>query len=119
MTDEADEVLEDEADDAAKLQQLLDGWETRHEGGSTLRLEEPIKFGQQEFTEISVGRVRAREMRLLKSAEPSVGDMLTMAESLCGMTARQIDKLCVPDTMRLCAVIGRDFGGGLGGAGGR
>lgn len=94
----------------------LDAWAKPAGLGITrLSLQFPIGTDESPVKSIDVQRPKAKHLRRFDEKKPQADQILTMAEDLAGLTTNQINALDVTDSMRLIAVIARDFGGGLDG----
>lgn len=101
--------------DDGDVGELLDQWTSEGEKGETiLRLQHPYEWGGETVDSLKIRPMRARDMRGIPAdgGTISVGTFLGVAETCCGMVAKEIDQLAPADVMRLVAVLAQDFAGG-------
>lgn len=62
----------------------------------TITLSHPVKFGNQEITELEFKEPTGREMALIKD-NMTFGDILQIASKLCGVAPRVMESLRAKD----------------------
>lgn len=71
----------------------------------TIKLTQPISFGSELISELTIRLPKAKDLRKLPS-KPETGDILDLAGRLCGQPPSMIDELCIEDTTELLEVVG-------------
>lgn len=101
-----------EAPEAPAKPDMLAGWTTPGDRGATvLRLEEPVELGSTYVERLTIRRMRAKELRLMR--DDSTDSMLAVLEALANESRRVIDDLVLADAMRALEVVRRGFPAGL------
>ncbi len=75
---------------------------------TTITLQEPIKWGSETITELTLRKPKAKDLRRFPT-QPTTGDILDLAATLSGRPSAVIDELDVPDMLEICEVIGKRF----------
>lgn len=70
-----------------------------------LKLSEPVQFGSELISELTVRKPKAKDIRRLPQT-PTTGDLLDLAGRLCGQTPAMIDELGITDTLELLEIVG-------------
>lgn len=73
------------------------------------KLSQPVQFGQETITEITLQPIKAKHIRSL-SDKFSMGDMLDLAVKVSGQPSFVIDELCASDAMELLKILGNELG---------
>lgn len=82
-------------------------------GPVTVKLKEPIAFGTETITELSIRKPKAKDFRGLPM-QPAFGDLLDLAGRLSGQPRPVIDDLGAEDVMEVLNVVGNFMPGGRG-----
>lgn len=76
-------------------------------------LKEPISFGSETITELSLRRPKAKDFRRLPM-EPGMGDLLDLAGALARQPKPVMDELGIEDMTSVLEVVGGFMPGGRG-----
>ena len=69
-------------------------------------LKKPVKHGEEEFTQLVIKReMVAGDLRGVSVSNLKFDDMFMVASRLSGVPVSVINQMCMPDAMRLQAVI--------------
>lgn len=71
----------------------------------TLTLSEPVKFGDEELSTLTIRWPKGRDFRAVKSATP-IGMALDLAAELCDVPPSVIDDLAADDTKAVMGIVG-------------
>lgn len=85
--------------------------ETKRKGETTIPLVEPVVFGSETVTEITLQRPKGKHLRKLPM-DPGVGDFLDLAGNLCGRPRSFMDELDAEDVMKVAEAVADFLPGG-------
>lgn len=96
MLDEQNESQEQEARSASKKKEI------------TVKLSEPIAFGDETYKELTVKAPRGKHMMLLPK-EPAMKDILLVASKSSNIPMAVINELSGEDTLKIVEAMGELF----------
>ena len=70
-----------------------------------LKLKEPVQFGSELISELTVKQIKAKDLRKFPTNSKTLGEMLDFAAHVCAQPPSVIDDLCLEDAMELFEVI--------------
>lgn len=70
-----------------------------------IKLKEPIKYGSETISELTIRKPKAKDLRKL-SGNNSVSEILDLAGRLCGQPPSVMDELGMDDTMAILEIVG-------------
>lgn len=76
------------------------------------KLEKPIMHGSETISELTFREPVAKDLRALP-VDPKTGDLLDLAAKLAAQPPSVIDKLSIPDAVKVLELVGNALGVGL------
>lgn len=84
------------------------------DGRITLTLANPIKFGEQVFSELRFREVKGRDMRTLRAKpDQPTAIIMELAGKLAGVPTQVIDELRASDLRKVMSIVGGFMSGSL------
>lgn len=75
-------------------------------GPITIKLSEPIEWGSEAITEITLQRPRAKHIKNISTKDVKIADMLAIASKLSGVSASALDELSMDDMHKVVEAVG-------------
>lgn len=75
-------------------------------GPRTITLVEPIQWGSEVIRELVIKPPRAKHVKNINPKELKIGDMLSIAAKLAGVSASALDELCMEDVGQVTEAVG-------------
>jgi hypothetical protein len=73
-----------------------------------VKLIEPIEFGSETISEITLKPIRGKHLRNLPST-PTLNDILKLASKISGVSSAIFDEMCSEDVIRVSEAVGELF----------
>lgn len=75
---------------------------------STIKLIEPVEWGEEVIKEITLKPIRGKHLRTLPSS-PTLNDILKIASKISGVSSAVFDEMCSEDITRVSEAVGELF----------
>jgi len=77
-------------------------------GPVTVKLVEPIEFGTETISQITLQPIRGKHLRILPT-QPTLNDILKLASKISGVSSAVFDEMCSEDVVRVSEAVGELF----------
>lgn len=78
----------------------------------TIKLSDPIQFGQETITEIKLQVPRAKHIKDINAQNPTIRDILKVASKLSLISETALDELTIEDMVKVSDAVGNLLGSG-------
>lgn len=78
----------------------------------TIKLEDPIQFGQETISELVLQVPKAKHIKEINAQNPSIKDILKIASKLSLVSEVALDELSIDDMIKVSDAVGNLVGSG-------
>lgn len=78
-------------------------------GPITVKLDEPIRFGAETISEITLKPPKAKHIKHINPKTATLGDLLQIASKVSGVSMAVLDEMSMSDTTKVGEAVGEYF----------